>query len=289
MLATAPTRNRNNRYGFGLPIQTRIPPPPSAAGARRDSKPQAASAMPASIEEDDPMLDYPPEDWISSMIGTRGLLYRFSDSLVYKTNITPREADLIEAAGDLTLKLRTRVLWKGSRSPAGTKAVIIDHGRRFMPPDVAPDKRKAVVLEMFLLLDKLHNQHGIVHGDIRASKFLWGRDGRLKLVDYGSAKFITEDPKSWNACHATETHFTSMRARRPRDSGNKVDRIPPPTVFDDYYALAVTIWTMFTGKVPGSHQFNTRSVKRSDLAKVDDDQIRRWIRKVFKMAGCIFL
>ncbi|KAK3317624.1 kinase-like domain-containing protein [Cercophora scortea] len=262
---------------------------PTSDAAERFPKSAAASkSMPTAIEEDDPMLDYPAEEWIKSMMGKSGLLYRFSESLVYKSNVTPREADLMEAAGDLTLRPRTRVIWKGSRPATGTKAIIMEYGKRFKPKDIPPNRRRNVVLEMFVLVEKLHGQRGIVHGDIKQSNFLWGRDGHLKLADFGSARFIEENPDSWNSSYATEAYFTPERMRK-RDSHGNSGMIPAPTVFDDYYALAVTLWGFFTGKTPEDGQFNQKNIKKADVAEVDDDLVRRWIRKVFRMAGCRFI
>lgn len=266
--------------------------PTIAAAAQKCARIPPLPSMPQTIDEDDPMLDYAPETWIASMIGSSGLLYRFSESLVYKSNVTPREADLMEAAGNLTLRPLTRVIWRGSRPTTGTKAVIMEFGKRFRPGDIAPPRLRAVVIEMFLLVQTLHDQHGIVHGDIKLSNFLWGRDGRLKLADFSSARFIEENPDSWNSSYVTEPYLTPDRMRQREESAvdgvNRTGRTPAPKVFDDYYALGITLWSIFTGKKPVNHQFNQRNIRRLDLAEVNDDLVRRWIRKVFKMAGCRF-
>ncbi|KAK3385697.1 hypothetical protein B0H63DRAFT_376450, partial [Podospora didyma] len=240
--------------------------------------------LPPTIDEDDPMLDYPPENWIASMIGKAGLVYRFSDTLAYKSNVTPREVDLMEAAGaDLAMRPLTRVVWKGSRASTGTKAVMMELGRQFRCHEVPPADRRAVVIDMFLLIEKLHigsgagRGRGIVHGDVKESNFVWGRDGRLRFVDFSSARFVDESPDQWNSTYSTETYFTPHRMH-----------VPAPTVFDDYYALAITLWSMYTGKAPKARQFNQRNIRRSDLLEVDDEMVRAWIRKVFKMAGCRF-
>ncbi|KAK3689391.1 kinase-like domain-containing protein [Podospora appendiculata] len=264
------------------------PRQPSKTAERSPKSAAASKSMPTSIEEDDPMLDYPAEEWIKSMMGKSGLMYRFSESLVYKSNVTPREADLMEAAGDLTLQPRTRVIWKGSRPATGTKAIIMEYGKRFKPRDIPSNRKRNVVLEMFVLVEKLHGQRGIIHGDIKQSNFLWGRDGCLKLADFGSARFIEETPDSWNSSYATEAYFTPERMRKRDEQGNS-GMIPAPTVFDDYYALAVTLWSFFTGKTPEDGQFNQKNIKKANVAEVDDDLVRRWIRKVCRMAGCRFI
>ncbi|KAK0649801.1 kinase-like domain-containing protein, partial [Cercophora newfieldiana] len=240
------------------------------------------------------------------MIGTTGLFYRFSTHLVYKSNVTPREARLMESAGSsVTLPPISRVVWKGSHPAIGTKAIIMELGRKFKSREVPPENRRAVVVEMFRLLERLHNDAGIVHGDVKEGNFLWGRDGKLRIVDFSSARFITEGKAGWNESFATEAYFSPARmrkreeARRERERSGRGDRngvvlgeggvVPAPTVFDDYYALAVTLWGMYSGKRPGKRQFNQKTIWRTDLAEVEDDMVRAWIKKVFKMAGCRLL
>ncbi|KAK3998006.1 kinase-like domain-containing protein [Cladorrhinum sp. PSN332] len=244
--------------------------------------------LPRVINDDDPILEFPPEKWIASMIGNTGLLYRFSDDLVYKSNVTPREVDLMEAAGDLTMKPLSRVIWKGSRRANGTKAVIMEAGKQFRGSRIPEQKRRQVVVEMFRILEKLHGK-GIVHGNVKESNFLWSRkDGRLKIIDFGSARFIQESKDSWNSTYVTNAYLAPSRAAY-REQQQQGQKLPPPTVFDDYYALAIALWGFYTGKPPGSRQFNQVSIKRSELAEVRDDMIRGWIRKVFRMAGCKFV
>ncbi|KAK5662528.1 hypothetical protein OQA88_8440 [Cercophora sp. LCS_1] len=251
------------------------------------------SLPPRVLEEDDPMLNHPAEDWIAARLGTSGQLYRFSDHLVYKNNVAPREVDLMETAGRLTMRPLTRVVWKGSRPDKGTKAVIMELGRRFRGREIKPEHRKTVVLQMFMLLDKLHNEKGVVHGNIKESNFVWARDGKLRLINFSSARYVVEDKEVWNSSFATEAYFTPERMKRRDEiksagsgTGREQKRIPAPTVFDDYYALAITLWSVYSGKRPRGRQFNQKTIWRTDLAEVDDDMVRNWIKKVFRMAGC---
>ncbi|KAM7198736.1 Protein kinase-like domain containing protein [Naviculisporaceae sp. PSN 640] len=226
------------------------------------------------------------------MIGTSGLLYRFSESLVYKLLVSQREYLLMDAAGPLTLRPLTRVLWKDTNQnrlkgivEGRTKAVIMEFGKKFRPSDIPPHKLRNVVIDMLMLVQMLHNQCGIVHGDIKPSNFLWGREGRLKIAGFNSARFIEEDPDLWSDEHVSEAFLTPERMRTRE---GKVKRTPAPKVFDDYYALGITLWWVYTGKSPANGQFNRRDIRKSDLGEVPDELVRRWIRKVFKMAGCRF-
>ncbi|KAK4204495.1 hypothetical protein QBC40DRAFT_292683 [Triangularia verruculosa] len=261
----------------------------------RIPQPSPTAALPLIIDDDDPILDFPPERWIASMIGNTGMLYRFSDDLVYKSNITPREVELMEAAGSLTMRSLSRVVWKGSRPSTGTKAVIMEGGEPFRARRIPMHKRRKCVVEMFLVVENLHKR-GIIHGNIKESKFIWGNCSfsssnhhgqqqpakRLKMIDFAGARFITENKDNWNSLHVTNSHLTPKRMQC-LEQGLV---LPAPTVFDDYYALAITLWTFFTGKTPGNRQFNRKYIKKEDLAEVEDEMIKGWIRKVFTMAGC---
>ncbi|KAM7213441.1 hypothetical protein V8F06_011179 [Rhypophila decipiens] len=241
------------------------------------------------------------------MIGTSGLLYRFSESLVYKSSVSSREIALMEAAGSLTLRPLTRVLKKGrspdSPSRGRTKAVIMEFGKKFRPRNIPAERMRDIVVDMFLLLQNIHSDCGIVHGSIRPGAFLWGRDGRLKLADFSLGRFIEEDPAIWEAQEdleglVEEKYLTPERMRKREETlaaaqakGIQARDVPgagtpAPTVFDDYFALAVTLWGIFTGKKPVNHQFNTKNVRKSDLFEVKDRLVREWIWKVLKMAGC---
>ncbi|KAK4223116.1 kinase-like domain-containing protein [Podospora fimiseda] len=263
--------------------------------SHRKSSSDRKPLLPRIIPDDDPILEFPSEKWIASMIGNTGLLYRFSNDLVYKSNVTSKEVDLMEAAGDLTMRPLSRIIWNvSSSSPfrAGTtKAVIMEAGKQFRGNRIPEQKRRQVVVEMFRILENLHGK-GIVHGNVKESNFLWSKkDGRLKIVDFSSARFIEDSKEKWNSTNVTNAYLTPERMMAAAQKEDKVLplALAPPSVFDDYYALAITLWGIYTGKPAGTKQFNQINIKRTDLAEVRDEMIRGWIKKVFKMAGCKFV
>ncbi|KAK4177906.1 hypothetical protein QBC36DRAFT_326059 [Triangularia setosa] len=261
--------------------------------------PSPTAVLPLVIDDDDPLLDFPPERWVASMIDNTGMLYRFSDDLVYKSNTTPREVDLMEAAGGLTMRLLSRIVWKGSRPSTGTKGVIMEAGEPFRAQRIPMHKRHKCVVEMFLVVENLHKR-GIIHGNIKESKFIWGNCNssssssqqyhgqqqpakrRLKMIDFAGARFMEENKDCWNSLHVTNSYLTPKRMQCLEQGL----LLPAPTVFDDYYALAITLWSFFTRKTPGNRQFNCKYIKKEDLAEVEDEMIKGWIRKVLTMAGC---
>ncbi|GAB1317893.1 hypothetical protein MFIFM68171_08103 [Madurella fahalii] len=162
------------------------------------------SALAPVMDELDPILDIAPEQWIASMTPhTGGKLYRFAPDLVYKSQVSAREAALMRAAGDLTIPPVSLVVrgLAGRPSPGGATAVvgvIMDKGRRFRWWCVDGEMRREVVTMMVQLLRRLHGR-GIVHGSVNPASFVWNReDGSLRLVDFAGARFLHEDPRLWD-------------------------------------------------------------------------------------------
>lgn len=241
------------------------------------------------------------------MIGQSGRVYRFGARTIYRGEVTPREAKLTEAAaagGNTAMRVLSRIIWKGSRPDTGTKALLIEMGRRLQFAEVVGvERRHHIIAQMFRLLERLHNDRGIVHGDIKESNFVWASDGTLRLVDFSSARFVDEPHDEWNSSFVSEEYLSrtrlekreAMRAERGNAEGQRWgvawgmgDFLPPPTVFDDYFALAVTLWGMYTGKRPARRQFNGPVIWQTDLDLFPDTEvdIRNWIEKVLRMAGC---
>lgn len=287
---------------------TRTPPPtPTTPATHPSSVPSPTSRhakpnpkdpsklLPPVLEEGHPLLTYPASSWRASMIGHSARLYRFSSRVVYRSGVTPREADLTEAAGgDVGMRVLSRVIWKGSRPDTGTKALLVEMGRRFRFGEVVGvEQRRGVVSQMFRLLERLHNERGIVHGDVKESNFVWAADGTLRLVDFSSARFVEEPHGEWNSSFVSEEYITPARLERREvmRAEGLVGDIPAPTVFDDYFALAVTLWSMYSRRKPGSRQFNRAVIWKTDFDPFPDSEmeIREWIKKVLRMAGCSIL
>jgi serine/threonine protein kinase len=247
-----------------------------------------AESMPPTIRSEDPLMQCPDGKWLTSLIGLGGggFVHKFSNTLVYKAGkVSRREVDLMEAAGDVAMKVVTRVLkvhtWNGVEE-THVNGVVMELGRKFNHLKMHPATRRDVAIQMFQLIDVLHNKCGIVHGDIKPENFVWGVDNQLKLIDFGFARFVEETDEDWPA----NSYLTPIYARKERTKcASHRHRCRPPTVFDDYYALAVTLWEMFTRTIPVTDQFSGgKDIKRSDLRKVDDKLIQWWIEKVFRMA-----
>ena len=108
--------------------------------------------------------------------------------------------------------------------------LVMERGR-LKPEELLP-KLPALMQD----LQKLHDA-GIVHRDISPDNIMWMPDGRLKLLDFGSARHL-EDGKSVSI--QLKHGFAPVEQYRTRGQGS----------FTDVYAFSATIYYCLTGQVP---------------------------------------
>ncbi len=98
-----------------------------------------------------------------------------------------------------------------------------------------------VVREVALALEHAHAE-GIVHRDIKPGNILLGKDGSVKLTDYGLAKGPLEDMRLTQSgvTVGTPQYISPEQARGPSD----VD------IRTDIYSLGATLYHMVTGRPP---------------------------------------
>ncbi len=109
------------------------------------------------------------------------------------------------------------------------------------------------------LLDVLATLHegGIVHGDVRPANVLYGRDGRIRLTDFGVARILGT---SESAIREGETAAADRDYTAPelRDHGS-------PTPASDLYSLGVLLDQAGAGETPLA-----RLVRRLRAPKAED-------------------
>lgn len=114
---------------------------------------------------------------------------------------------------ELVLKKKTRLSWEET----------IDNSR-----------------QVALALEYAHN-HGIIHRDLKPANLFLGRDGRLKLGDFG----IARDTQATALTAAGRTVGTYAYMAPEQISGK-----PPVSRKTDLYALGCVMFEMLTGKPP---------------------------------------
>ncbi|EGX52414.1 hypothetical protein AOL_s00043g203 [Orbilia oligospora ATCC 24927] len=130
----------------------------------------------------------------------------------------------------------------------------------------------------------------MVHGDIKPANFLICQDGKIRLCDFESACPEDEPVGLWGPLidDLGGTAFTVRYQNKHRE------QYVPPARNDDWYALAISVWELYTGKTPfesiadtGELRDHLRTGQTVDLAEVKDSETREWIRKILREGGAL--
>ena len=104
-----------------------------------------------------------------------------------------------------------------------------------------PEEAMPLLLQAGQALEAIHRA-GIVHRDVKPSNFMVGKDGRLKMMDFGIAR--GDEPRL-----TTTAAFLGTPAYAAPESLTGASK---PSEASDRWALAVTAFEMLTGEMPFS-------------------------------------
>ncbi|KAK4103152.1 kinase-like protein [Parathielavia hyrcaniae] len=155
---------------------------------------------------------------------------------------------------------------------------------------IQPSQRRDIMHQMIRLVERLHDEKRIVHRDLKPDNMLLDKQGKLRLCDFAEGRYVDEDLLEWEG--ATTWHYESPN-RLWRGQQMRMC-LPPPTIEDDVYALGLSIWSLYTGKVPNDDLvgdddgLKERQQQRGtvDVAEVDDPEAREIIRG-FRRGGAL--
>lgn len=107
------------------------------------------------------------------------------------------------------------------------------------------DWRDAVhfVVQILRALQHAHSK-GIVHRDIKPQNIMMLRDGTIKVMDFGIAKFAREEGKTGTDKAIGTVHYISPEQARGGVTDAK----------SDLYSVGVMLYEMLTGKKPFDHE-----------------------------------
>jgi hypothetical protein len=176
-------------------------------------------------------------------------VYYYKDGQkVYKAKGSQREIDITIAAGDCAVQPCERVIWP-ELNTYGEVSLFGFTMKRETPLQVAAsiqtDRRTMFMDGMISVILALHAK-GIIHGDVKPANMLLCSDEKIRLCDFEEARLPGETAADWEG--ETTAHYLSPR--RCQNSGWPDHRDPAPEVEDDLYALGLSIWELYTGKVP---------------------------------------
>lgn len=115
------------------------------------------------------------------------------------------------------------------------KDVINEHGALPIPEAVR------IALEICDALDHAH-QNQIIHRDIKPQNILIGKNGRVKVTDFGIARAVTSATITHTGSVLGSVHYFSPEQARGGVTAEK----------SDIYSLGIVLYEMVTGQLPFS-------------------------------------
>lgn len=227
-----------------------------------------AESLPPMMLETDPRLSHEHLADLSTSIignGSQCPVYKYSNTLAYKPVCRKRETKLMTVADELALGVVSKVGVVDEMSAQWyQKGAVMELAYPIDVTRILPAERVSIARNMMILVTTLHRK-GVLHGDIKPERFVKqpGSDS-LKIVDFSSARMADDsDLNTWPGETPSIEYTPPNRSSEGQAS----------TPFDDYYALAVSIWAVFSGERPMVGLFNSNEGHVPDISKITDDEL----------------
>jgi hypothetical protein len=209
-------------------------------------------------------------------------------SEVFKSGALYREYQLQKAAGDCAIPVRGKVLGKPPICQGATFYGFMMDLASPIPKAPPPSQRRDIMHQMIRVVQNLHGKH-IVHGDMKLDNMLLDTQGNVRLCDFAEGRSMSEPEGVWEGM--TTWHYESPNRRR---RGEQLGRDTlPPIIEDDLFGLGLSIWQLFTGRVPhgdmvqddiGLREKQLRG-ETVDVTEVDDREARDVITGLLRQGG----
>lgn len=137
----------------------------------------------------------------------------------------------------------------------------------------------SIIIQVALALDLAHRE-GIIHRDIKPSNIMFTKDGRVKLLDLGIAKVLSDTaPEARRVGIGTLVY---MPPEQTRDAAGVDHRA-------DIYSLGATLYKMLTGQAPfkkKSVEAMVKAIRREPLPdpRIHTSEIPEEVVEVLKIA-----
>ena len=140
-----------------------------------------------------------------------------------------------------------------------------------------PEQALAIIPSLCDALQYAHDR-GIVHRDIKPENLLLGRDGHVKVADFGLVKMLGATDAPDDQPVGTPSYMAPEQMTAPDQVDNRAD----------IYSLGVVFYEMLTGERPGPDQIVAPSLKVSIDARIDEIVLRALAKEPvlrFQQAG----
>ena len=127
--------------------------------------------------------------------------------------------------------------------------------------DLSISERLALFVKICAAVEVAHHKR-IVHRDLKRSNILVNEQGEPKLLDFGIAKLLEENPLALTAMG--QQRLTPISASPEQARGETV------TMASDIYALGALLYEILTGRTP--HVFPTRDIGLDEVARVVSEE-----------------
>ncbi|KAF3279819.1 hypothetical protein TWF970_003846 [Orbilia oligospora] len=205
-----------------------------------------------------------------------------------------REPALARIAGDCAVPLLGHVYTPQCQIEGGPRLIglIMEPAEKINFKDyVTLEAKEGLKNEMINLLERLHGEYGIIHGDVTPCSFMRWK-GELRFVKFRASRLFNEGPENFRG----ERNVSYLCPNKLCEEGRPgIDFNFPTDPIEDWYALALVVYEIYTGCGPPKLDYNNydgihvspRERKLPDLKLIEDETIRNWMVDIFRKGGCL--